>query len=96
MGIALVLPGEGSVNLGNEMICEATRRILRRLPNTFKVEEFTFLKRPSPEELRRINGCSRAVFVGTNIFQPDASGWKWKTEDLERIEVPYSLCGIGL
>lgn len=77
MKIALVLPAEGSVNLGNEMICEATRRILKRLiSHHLEIEEFTYLKRPSLEELERINRCDLAIFVGTNIFQPHAVGWE--------------------
>jgi len=95
MRIALVLPGRGSINLGNEMICEATRRIVRRLANNLEVVESTFLKRPSFQEFQRINSCDKAIFVGTNIFQRHAVGWKWRTEDLERIEVPYFLYGIG-
>ncbi len=102
MKVALILPAEGpqwrSVrvpNLGNEMICEATRRILRRLPKHLEVEEFTFLKRPSPEELQRINRCDCAMFVGTNIFQPHVVGWEWQTEDLKQVTVPYVLYGVG-
>lgn len=87
--IALVLPAEGSrwgsvraPNLGNEMICEATRRILRRLTSHhLEIEEFTYLRRPSLEELERINSCDLAIFVGTSIFQPHVVGRP--TEDLE-------------
>ena len=93
--IALVLPAAGSINLGNEMICGATRTILHRLPNQFEIEEFTFLWRPSSEELERINQCDKAIFVGTNIFQSHAAGWRWKSRDLEQVAVPYWLYGVG-
>jgi hypothetical protein len=84
-----------SANLGNEMICEATRRIISRLPMKYHIEEFSFLKAPHQEELDRINACQRAVFVGTNIFQANVVGWKWRTQDLKQIRIPYSLWGVG-
>jgi len=99
--VALLLPAENlgnqmpSANLGNAMICEATRHILKRLPARYQTEEFSFLKAPDQRELDQINNCARAVFVGTNIFQPHVVGWKWRTEDLKQIRIPYSLYGIG-
>lgn len=33
--------------------------------------------------------------MGTKIFQPQAVGWKWCTEDLAQVQVPYSLYGVG-
>ena len=99
--VALLLPAENlgiempSTNLGNRMICEATKRIIERLPVHFKPEEFTFLRKPNGEELDRINACDRAIFVGTNIFQPQAVGWRWRAQDLGQIKIPYSLYGVG-
>lgn len=103
MRIALILPTEGprwgsvrAPNLGNAMICEGMRRILQRVSTHYmQVEEFTYLRRPSLKELQSINSCDTAIFVGTNIFQPHVVGWEWQTEDLERIQVPYSLYGVG-
>jgi hypothetical protein len=93
--IAMLLPAERSMNLGNEMICKATKRIIRRLSFEKQTEEFTYLRIPREEEIDRINECSKAIFVGTNIFQPEAVGWRWRTEDLRKIKIPYSLFGVG-
>lgn len=78
------------------MICEATRRILKRLPiHHLEIEEFTYLERPSQEEIERINRCDQAVFVGTNVFQSHALGWAWLPEDWRRIQIPYWFYGVG-
>jgi hypothetical protein len=99
--IALLLPAENlgnemiSSNLGNEMICEATRRIIKRLPARYNIEEYSFLKTPRQEEIDQVNACDRAIFAGTNIFQPQAVGWKLRTQDLKQIRIPYALYGVG-
>jgi len=93
--IALVLPAEGSQNLGNTMICEATERILERVPFSGQVERFSYLRRPTAEELERINSHDRAIFVGTNIFQPHVLGWEWQPEDWRQVRIPYSFYGVG-
>jgi hypothetical protein len=56
------------------MICESTERLLRRISFIGEVERFSFLRRPSHEELERLNQCDLAIFVGTNIFQPHVLG----------------------
>ena len=95
MKIALVLPAEGSQNLGNTMICESTERLLRRISFIGEVERFSFLRRPSHEELERLNQCDLAIFVGTNIFQPHVLGWEWQPEDWRQVHIPYWLYGVG-
>ena len=95
MKIALVLPAEGSQNLGNTMICESTERLLRRVSFVGEVERFSFLRRPSREELERLNQCDLAIFVGTNIFQPHVLGWEWQPEDWRQVHIPYWFYGVG-
>lgn len=77
------------------MICEATERILRRVPFTGQVERLSYLRRPTPEELERINRCDQVILVGTNIFQSHEPGWRWQPEDWQQIEVPYWFYGVG-
>jgi glycosyltransferase involved in cell wall biosynthesis len=95
MNVALILPAEGSQNLGNTMICESTERLLRRISFIGEVERFSFLRRPSREELERLNQCDLAIFVGTNIFQPHVLGWEWQPEDWRQVHIPYWLYGVG-
>ncbi|MEW6002593.1 MAG: glycosyltransferase, partial [Nitrospirota bacterium] len=97
MKVALLLPiaTYHPPNLGNTMICESFRRLLKRTGFTGKVREFSFLKSPSQEELKQINNCDLAIFVGTNIFQDAHPGWEWTAGDLEKIEIPYWLFGVG-
>lgn len=77
------------------MICEATERILKRMPFTGQVERFSYLRRPTPRELEQINSCDQAIFVGTNIFQTHEPGWRWQPEDWQQIEIPYWFYGVG-
>lgn len=93
--VAVVLPGEGSLNIGNEMICRGARLMMHRIHDPNRIDEFTYLRRPKPDEIEAINACSQAIFVGTNIFQSESVGWAWRTPDLNRIKVPYSLFGVG-
>lgn len=94
MKLALILPSEGSINLGNAMIYEATERILRRV-GLRDVERFSYLRRPTLDDIKRINECDQAVFVGTNIFQPHALGWAWQPEDWCSVTIPYWFYGVG-
>jgi glycosyltransferase involved in cell wall biosynthesis len=77
------------------MICESTERLLRRISFIGEVERFSFLRRPSHEELERLNQCDLAIFVGTNIFQPHVLGWEWQPEDWRQVHIPYWLYGVG-
>lgn len=76
------------------MICEATERILSRV-GLRDVEHFSYLRRPTSDDLKRINECDQAIFVGTNVFQPHALGWAWQPEDWCSVTIPYWFYGVG-